>query len=981
MEFGSREELQEERKKLDGKFKNSLPSYLIDFFDEKELEFISEEKNRLQDEDKKSNRSLKEKEEEFWKNHKTEIVKIQRRNPKGTEIHYPEPLRATERLDEETEKIDSRLVVDACSIRLDAFATRYFPHYLKKPNSEFHEFLYKILSEEIDTRMRWAIAAPRSNAKSSIVSGIFPIWCICYNKKKFIILLSDTAGQAEDFLSDIKRELEDNVMLQRDFPYACGKGEVWRSDEIIARNNVKIKALGSGNKIRGRKFGTDRPSLIICHKKGTRISYYNKWISIEQHPTATERIDVGLEIEIWGLPFRETVTRDHRYWIKRIWGKTTSYPVRREVEETSASWEKADTLDSRCFIGYKIDYEVREPQAIDHYYSKILRRDNIGRILPGNTPMSFIKKVPREFYDRDFWWLVGLWWGDGHLSGRYGIGVTISDNDIFERIRNILEKYGRRYSIAQKVGCFQIVFSWVVLNRWLRSWRKGAARKEPPWWVEKLPIEYQKELIKGYLDADGHFDLQSKQVRLTSIHLEGLLSVRRILARLGIPCSIRRGIGPRIEKFKNRYSRAQQKYDLRFRHNAHLLGYNINNQDRYYFTRNFIKDGYLWSKVRSIREIDSAVFVPVRTEDRSYITHFGLSHNCDDIENSEMVRSEAQRTSMRYNWFNKDVLYAGQENTDYLVVGTILGRYALLTALLDPNEYPDWKSKRFEAVKEFSLSPLWDKWARLYKDHFDPEREMTALRFYEDHKEEMLKGTKILWPEGDPYYNLMIDRLRDPRGFSSEKQNKAIDPTAVYVTKEDLHWENFKSVDIARVLDKATYYGAIDPSLGKKTKEGDNSVIITLARDIRTGLLFVEEINIKRRSVDEQIDDILKAHEHYDYKSFGVETNAFQYVIADSLRKRSRLERTYIPIKEVTQYQDKRMRIEGIVPFLRDHTIVFDSHKYRYDPQYYAGVEELCSYTGLGDEQDDAPDALSTAFEIAKKPKFKLLTRQARGRR
>jgi len=98
---------------------------------------------------------------------------------------------------------------------------------------------------------------------SSIISTILPLWCIAYNKKKFILIISDTVNQAIDFLSDVKREIDHNVLLQRDFPHIVGKGPTWKQDEIITNNDIKLMALGTKSKVRGRKYGVHRPDLVI----------------------------------------------------------------------------------------------------------------------------------------------------------------------------------------------------------------------------------------------------------------------------------------------------------------------------------------------------------------------------------------------------------------------------------------------------------------------------------------------------------------------------------------------------------------------------------------------------------------------------------------------------------------------------------------------------------------------------------------------
>ncbi len=150
------------------------------------------------------------------------------------------------------------------------FAQIYFEHYRKKPDCSMHEEIYQLLFEISNKRNeRVAVAAPRDNAKSSIVSVIYTLWCICFKKEEYILLLSETRDQAVDNLSHIKYELENNQKLIEDFPEICviddsPKPRCWKKNEIITPNGVKVTSLGSGQKIRGRRHKEGRPSLIIA---------------------------------------------------------------------------------------------------------------------------------------------------------------------------------------------------------------------------------------------------------------------------------------------------------------------------------------------------------------------------------------------------------------------------------------------------------------------------------------------------------------------------------------------------------------------------------------------------------------------------------------------------------------------------------------------------------------------------------------------
>jgi len=148
------------------------------------------------------------------------------------------------------------------------FRSTYFPHYYtlegkSKLQEELEERYYKIIDIFKPFGLRFAIAAPRGFGKSTDVSIVFPIWCIVNNFKHFITIFSDAIELAETLVEAIKVELEDNERLKQDFPEATGIGKVWKIGELVSKNNVKIKAYGSGKRVRGVKHGTYRPDLTI----------------------------------------------------------------------------------------------------------------------------------------------------------------------------------------------------------------------------------------------------------------------------------------------------------------------------------------------------------------------------------------------------------------------------------------------------------------------------------------------------------------------------------------------------------------------------------------------------------------------------------------------------------------------------------------------------------------------------------------------
>ena len=164
------------------------------------------------------------------------------------------------------------------AIDLEFFGRAYFPHYFSRPSPEFHRELDAIWQQGvlkgrfplspakakvIDTLpgVRRVAAAPRGHAKSTNLTFKGTMHATLYEYKHYPILISDSSEQAEGFLENIRVEFEENGAIREDFGDLTGS--VWRSNVLVTKSNIKIEAIGSGKKIRGRKHRNRRPDLIV----------------------------------------------------------------------------------------------------------------------------------------------------------------------------------------------------------------------------------------------------------------------------------------------------------------------------------------------------------------------------------------------------------------------------------------------------------------------------------------------------------------------------------------------------------------------------------------------------------------------------------------------------------------------------------------------------------------------------------------------
>jgi len=144
-----------------------------------------------------------------------------------------------------------------------AFFGLYLPHHIKYPTADFQREMFAITED--DSMPTAVISAFRNSAKSTIVTLSYPLWAILgKQKKKFILILSQTQDLARQHFNNLKKELENNEPLKADLgPFK--EEEEWSANSIvIPKHNARITVASVEKSIRGIRHIASRPDLIIC---------------------------------------------------------------------------------------------------------------------------------------------------------------------------------------------------------------------------------------------------------------------------------------------------------------------------------------------------------------------------------------------------------------------------------------------------------------------------------------------------------------------------------------------------------------------------------------------------------------------------------------------------------------------------------------------------------------------------------------------
>lgn len=284
---------------------------------------------------------------------------------------------------------------------------------------DFHRELVK----ELMVPGKFAGAAPRGGAKSTVVGLIFAAWLALNGKRWFIPYISDTFLQAKLLAGGLKAEIESNPKINFVYPNAVSKR--WGEEGFVInglQHECYILPLGAGMKIRGLKFKNHRPDhVIIDDLENMEVVYskerrqkLQKWFDYDLEP-AMDRYNknityIGTILHYHAL-LKQVLEKKGKYsgWRTRIWKAIDElgrsfWPARFPVEYLMAMRDDPNHPDYVGSIVFAQEMQ-NEPQDDQDRIIKIdwLREYNFREKWVGNVAETdearmwmWLNKLERE---------------------------------------------------------------------------------------------------------------------------------------------------------------------------------------------------------------------------------------------------------------------------------------------------------------------------------------------------------------------------------------------------------------------------------------------------------------------------------------------------------------------------------------------------------------------------------------------------------
>ncbi len=325
---------------------------------------------------------------------------------------------------------------------------------------------------------------------------------------------------------------------------------------------------------------------------------------------------------------------------------------------------------------------------------------------------------------------------------------------------------------------------------------------------------------------------------------------------------------------------------------------------------------------------------------------------CDDLQNDHHIVSGSARDRSR-SWFHGTLLKAGTAKTNILNLATALHREAIAMELISK---PGWISKVFKAIERWPDNmTLWEEWEAVYSNVENLRCMDEAAMFYNNNRDEMNRGARVLWPSHEPLYTLMKMRAESGRtAFEREKQNSPVDPDHCEFPEsyfdETIWFEQYPNTIRLSAL-------SLDPSKGRNSAIGDFSAFLFVALDAN-GLYYVDA-DLARRPVPEIVAQGVELFKKFRPDIFGVEVNQFQELLKDDFETAFASEGfPNIAVWPIKNHVNKNVRIRRLGPLLSSKRLKFKAGS----PSVRILLDQLRSFP-VGDH-DDGPDALEMSIRM-----------------
>jgi len=376
---------------------------------------------------------------------------------------------------------------------------------------------------------------------------------------------------------------------------------------------------------------------------------YHQWEKLPPIITVAEQLPKPIENPNFYLKrfgdYEKGYVGDEEFLVREM--RVGSYRVR---EFSEPRIKKVSELSDSDYIGVK----VNDKSELYEY------KGAVCGALKGNK----VVKKTIDVNDPKLWWLVGRWLGDGWIRNSprtkrsHGAQQWVFLCCGKHELEDLLEFF-EHFQISSNYHEERTVYKFKITKaewyHFFSQFGKGAAGKFIPQKVKDLPVNLLKELVDGYLSADGYFNPKMRTYQATSIGENLMRDIKECVEKVyKQPVTFTFNKVKPKGNIEGRIVNQSNSYCIRFKKD-------VRKQDKAFY-----EDGYLWYpvthniNVKDIKDYTDEIWKPIDFLGGNYhVSNYGRIKSL--VNNNKIAKITLKQTTIpvvQTNFNNKHKAYS-----------------------------------------------------------------------------------------------------------------------------------------------------------------------------------------------------------------------------------------------------------------------------------------------------------------------------------
>lgn len=381
------------------------------------------------------------------------------------------------------------------------------------------------------------------------------------------------------------------------------------------------------------------------------LTHNNKYKKVVASKKTGEKVTYSIK----AMGIDELVcTSNHKFLVRKMIRKYSVFPngkhgYARYFEEPE--WVECKDLTKQYYLGVAINQNETIPvwNGVDCVWSdgRKARHKNV---------------LANYMENKDFWWLVGRYVGDGWHRSQGGIIICCNHTELSE-VTEVADRLDFSYSIVNERTVDKIHFSSKELECFVDPFGRGADNKRIPGFVFDMPKDLIAAFLDGYVSADGTYNATTGLYRTSSVSRQLSYGIAQLVAKAyNTPYKIYKGVRAELSTIEGRLIHQKPSYTVAWKLEKRK-------QDKAFY-----ENGYIWFPIQSIDEgIVEPVYDIETEDDHSFTANGVIVHNCTDLslagKQAGMGRNSGTRSSLL--WEVERLLNECDELPQYLLMENV----------------------------------------------------------------------------------------------------------------------------------------------------------------------------------------------------------------------------------------------------------------------------------------------------------------------